>query len=62
MVAQDKKAQEIYKNIPIYRKLKAAFELFDLARFRIKSELCRQNPSFSNQEIDKLVLHRLYKV
>ena len=57
-VDTDDKYLEILRKIPAHKKLKAAFELYELARSRVAGEIRRQNPQMDETELNQLVIER----
>ena len=56
--AEKEKHLEILRKIPSHKKLQSAFELYDFARQRVSSEILRQNPQISQEELKKVVNER----
>ncbi|MFC1511366.1 hypothetical protein ACFL5U_03165 [Candidatus Margulisiibacteriota bacterium] len=49
---------EILSNVPAYKRLENAFELFDFARERVAAEIRRLNPQMPETELKNLVKKR----
>jgi hypothetical protein len=60
MNEDENKYLEILRKIPIEKKLKSAFELYEFARNRIIAEIQRRNPTIAETDLKKMIQERFH--